>query len=418
VFSLDNLDKSTAECMCKKFEQQGWCFVQLSEQTVDLVSKFVDAFDTFLQQDESEKLKFHVPPIMGYEKIGHKQVFRHMTGTELERIKLPFKGSYADLAKHLDELASAFVTKYCETLFRCSPEELNTRTNVPILRKDKERFGVLDAVRYFKDKIDTKVNENKTFCTSHYDPGLFAISLHSDAGGLQFFDPVNDIWVDQPKTRAVAVMWCGAEIVPASNKSFRPAIHRVLSQAAVRTSIWYEMCTKGQVSLNKPGQTKTVGNKRGLEQVWEFLNVHEPGTKRTRCITLKKESEHEKFWQACKRLEAIQGIPAMKSIGGGFPDLDSLVQLQAPDYAKHKPKKKKMGNRKKIIKQQQQQAPLSKTNMQNLPPNDSSSNVNTATEPESSETWAGLEEGNGNGNDAEPPQRSCLQQVKSMLFKR
>mmetsp|Transcript_9018 Transcript_9018/g.11728 ORF Transcript_9018/g.11728 Transcript_9018/m.11728 type:complete len:415 (+) Transcript_9018:42-1286(+) len=313
IFQLDKLEKDNLKQIDQKLRSQGWCFVELPEETKAAVSKFVDSFDSFLEKDEVHKAKFHVPPMLGYEKIGHKQVFRNLTGTELKEQSLPFNGAFAELAKVMDNLSTEFVKSNCDDLFGCSFDQLKQRTSVPILQDDtnSKRFGVLDAVRYFEDDIDDKINPEKTFCAPHYDPGLLAISLYSDAPGLEFYDPIEKVWVPQPKDPNVSVLWCGQEIMCVGN--YKPAIHRVNVNAKTRTSIWYEMCTESQVSLATPGYDEVSGRETKSNGLWEFPNVFEKENNETRTVLLKKESESEKFWQACKRLEVSKGIPAMKS---------------------------------------------------------------------------------------------------------
>mmetsp|Transcript_9973 Transcript_9973/g.11948 ORF Transcript_9973/g.11948 Transcript_9973/m.11948 type:complete len:394 (-) Transcript_9973:920-2101(-) len=319
IFQLDKLEKDNLKQIDQKLRSQGWCFVELPEETKAAVSKFVDSFDSFLEKDEAHKAKFHVPPMLGYEKIGHKQVFRNLTGTELKEQSLPFNGAFAELAKVMDNLSTEFVKSNCDDLFGCSFDQLKQRTSVPILQDDtnSKRFGVLDAVRYFEDDIDDKINPEKTFCAPHYDPGLLAMSLYSDAPGLEFYDPVEKIWVPQPKDPNVSVLWCGQEIMCVGN--YKPAIHRVNVNAKTRTSIWYEMCSESQVSLATPGYDEVSGRETKSNGLWEFPNVFEKENNETRTVLLEKKSESEKFWQACKRLEVSKGIPAMKmSMAGLF----------------------------------------------------------------------------------------------------
>eukprot|EP00510_Aplanochytrium_minuta_P004173 CAMPEP_0184009076 /NCGR_PEP_ID=MMETSP0954-20121128/2378_1 /TAXON_ID=627963 /ORGANISM="Aplanochytrium sp, Strain PBS07" /LENGTH=398 /DNA_ID=CAMNT_0026288357 /DNA_START=128 /DNA_END=1321 /DNA_ORIENTATION=+ len=319
ILKLGKSSFGNIKSLKKKLSERGWCFVELPEETKAAVSKFVDSFDSFLEKDEVHKAKFHVPPMLGYEKIGHKQVFRNLTGTELKEQSLPFDGAFAELAKVMDNLSTEFVKSNCDDLFGCSFDQLKQRTSVPILQDDtnSKRFGVLDAVRYFEDDIDDKINPEKTFCAPHYDPGLLAMSLYSDAPGLEFYDPVEKCWVSQPKDPNVSVLWCGQEIMCVGD--YKPAIHRVNVNAKTRTSIWYEMCSECQVSHIIPGYGDVAESLQSPEGAWVFPNVYKVGTGLSEVEALPMKTKEEKFLQACRRLEAKKGIPMMKSIRPGKP---------------------------------------------------------------------------------------------------
>ncbi len=77
--------------------------------------------------------------------------------------------------------------------------------------RNEKKYGMLDCVRYFKKYdmpiLDTETQQSEV--EEHVDPGLFSISLVSDAAGLELKD-AHGQWVPVPiDIPQLGVIWNG-----------------------------------------------------------------------------------------------------------------------------------------------------------------------------------------------------------------
>ncbi len=167
---------------------------------------------------------FH-PPIFGYFKVPHKEVFRFKTGSKLEEQNYPpLLSNIKDFSKTLD----VDMTRLAERLF-------------PGINKNEIPLGewaLFDIVRY-NNKVSRKNNLN---IVEHYDAGLLTFSFLSTEPGLQFCDEWKN-WIDPPMN--VGVLWTGNAIKLYDN-AYQRGLHRVVQGDKPRLAMWYEICTYAQ----------------------------------------------------------------------------------------------------------------------------------------------------------------------------
>jgi len=215
----------------------------------------------FFSLDESQKSKFSLPPVLGYSRVNHKQSYRIITGKTIHPMRYPpqFRELLKDLSEDMDEVVHklgmiileamgvTYESKYDIPLMERS------EINHPVLKKqfNYNNFGMLDIAYYDNEVTEEKDNTYPPLnCAEHTDPGLVSLNVGSTAPGLQFFDPVNNNWVDIPAEEGVGVIWCGDAVVYMKNEGERMKLmagkHRVQYDDKPRTTMWHEAILRGQ----------------------------------------------------------------------------------------------------------------------------------------------------------------------------
>lgn len=157
---------------------------------------------------------------------------------------------------HLDRLQSCardVVRVLAEDVFAMTPDQLGHKANVPFIAAPPgEAFALFDAAHYLNKHAKGVPPIN---CVSHYDPGLFALSVYSNAPGLQVMEQATKKFVDVPFGPGLGVVWAGDAAYRASDGGVARGIHRVVypdnvgtRRASPRLTCWLELGVPAQLA--------------------------------------------------------------------------------------------------------------------------------------------------------------------------
>lgn len=246
-----------------ELQTNGWAFVRLTDHLTVQLAALCPSLQAFFATSNALKEKYCDKlvkssndldgAVYGYNRSGtRKEGLRLLTGTRLQDRWLPpeCKEGLRLMVNQLDELMIAVCESLVPALFGgVSAEALAEEFHIPLLRKgikDKSnapgsgQFGMLDVVQY----LNQAVPDNGLNCASHYDPGLFSLSVLSTQPGLQL-QKASGEWVDGPVgVQDVGVIWAGELAAVASKGRIKPGVHRVVYPSAgaapPRLAMWLE----------------------------------------------------------------------------------------------------------------------------------------------------------------------------------
>jgi hypothetical protein len=229
----------------------------------------------------------------GYALASHKESVRVMSGRGAKSNDEQFLSGFElltddvgaamkSLADVSEQLAVDMATVIVPNLFdfeRASSssssnesivQQFGADNDLPLLRDGIGKgFLMLDAAHYFNVRAGTmagrgsapnrKLIDAGMNCVEHVDPGAFALSFLSTAGGLQVYDAVDKLWLDAPfidrspdakPQPRVAVCWTGLAAAKASRGRIPACQHRVRysHEYGRRLGMWFELCTAAQFS--------------------------------------------------------------------------------------------------------------------------------------------------------------------------
>ena len=261
------------ELFKKSLSDRGWCFLQLPEEIISKSKSLLDEMGLFFQESLSAKAKYSFPESIryGYVSSEFNEAFRILTGNFIKtqpKLKLPpnfsnlepFGLLLDDLCKKIIEITKGF---FCgEAVFQ-EDATITLLKSSNSMKTELSGYGMLDMVNYFPKK-DFLVSE-------HGDPGLFSISLGSNAEGLKLLDPITNSWIEIPVSSAA--LWCGSTANELSKGMLKVGWHKVdvKNKALNRQAIWYEVCVLDQIpGFLKNGKPTSAEKK---EEKCDDINV-------------------------------------------------------------------------------------------------------------------------------------------------
>ena len=174
---LEN-NKKAINCVSEEIQKRGYVFLRLTPELVEHIDICLKIIKNFFILNPQHKKKFFKPPIFGYFNVKHKESFRFLTGSRVNKQLLP--GDFDELKNLitiLDQIMYFFVLSSSPILFpniMIKAKELD----IPFFSM-KKQWGMFDITKYYNDGMRTDLN-----CKEHFDPGKKKIqnlffSLHS-----------------------------------------------------------------------------------------------------------------------------------------------------------------------------------------------------------------------------------------------
>ena len=266
---LSSLSPLTVSKLKKAFSEKGWIIVDYPEDIKLQLKMFYDGFSNFLQKPLEEKQKYVQLTNFGYVSNDYKEAYRWLTADLLQLFAPPleFSENLTNFTIILDNFFLKFIQKAGENLFHYFNENIPLIT--PYLQKHNilqtkgfysgYKFGMLDLVEYHSENLTREY-----IVDEHCDPGLISLSMLSNESGLELFDVAKNEWFKVPLNKGA--LWCGLEGSHSgyNHQGFKAGKHRVAkNKSGKRLAMWYEVCSKNQVSKDYILMKKDV--KLGLD---------------------------------------------------------------------------------------------------------------------------------------------------------
>lgn len=265
-YSLINLEKlflnDRLEILRLKqeFERYGWCFVQLS-QDIDFfnaqINQINQSFSNFFALKQNEKTRYLSSNALGYTRMDQREGIKILTdqhGNTESQYMLPM--NIDATLQQISQLIGDLTYRLKPIITKLIQSNDETTKQVEI-----SNLSMLDIVRYFNEKpsptkipdIGYNIDENNYI--SHYDLGLFSLTILSTCDGLQLKDQQQDKWIDGPNNSLIdqsqiGVIWLGEAANILSENRFKAAIYRIIyprTPYQIRLTICQEVCTENQI---------------------------------------------------------------------------------------------------------------------------------------------------------------------------
>ena len=200
-------------------------------------------------------------------------------------------------------------------------------------------FGVLD-VAYYRNQGAPPHQAAGLNCASHWDPGVYSLSVYSSQPGLEMQAADGRSWVPVNPDGDTLVLWTGNVASQASKKRLKQGIHRVVAPdsfpAPPRMAVWTEIATWDQLIPPVPGlgysaKHASSWSNEGRDHI-VVPNLFLPDS--ANAEPLKMKVEQGNVMRALRAVEDVYGLPMVKVNIGVEPDPNTgLVEPWGPNLS-------------------------------------------------------------------------------------